>query len=150
MESCPYAMPSECGTDDIAAISGGFMYSPADGFEWSARPACFNTRLERGIGPSYKVSTTFILIFNWPRKIYCNTELSYNVSDEEHLRGIAVIFIQVDCYIDVDYITILERSAATSSNHESSACKAYSLIWYSMRNNIINTGATRTWKTLIR
>jgi hypothetical protein len=60
----PYAMPGEGRTDSITRISGGFMYSPANGIERSAWSTCFNASFECGICHSHEVSARFVLLFN--------------------------------------------------------------------------------------
>jgi hypothetical protein len=112
----PYAVPGEGRTDRMKGISDDFVYSPANAIEGSTRPASVNTSLECSICHLHEVSARFV-----------------NISDEESRRGITVIAVEVDCYIDVNYIPILERS----------------IIWYAMRNNVIDTGATRTGKALV-
>jgi hypothetical protein len=108
----PNAMPGEGRADSITAISGGFMYSPANTIEGSAWSARVDSSLECGIRHAHEVSARFVLPFNQTTKnIMLLRELSYNVSDEERFRGITVIFVQVDCDIDVNYISILERPA---------------------------------------
>jgi len=96
MKNGPYAMPGESRTDSITRISSGFIYSPANGIEWSAWSTCFDASFECSICHSHEVSARFV-----------------DVSDEERLRGITMISVQVNCYIDVNYIPILERPAIT-------------------------------------
>jgi hypothetical protein len=64
VKDCPNAMPGEGRTDRITGISGGFMYSPANTIEGSARSARVDSSLECGIRHAHEVSSRFILSFN--------------------------------------------------------------------------------------
>lgn len=117
MENGPYAVPSEGRTDRMTGISDDFIYGLANAIERSTRPASVNTSLKCNICHLHEVSARFV-----------------NISDEESRRSISVITAEVDCYVDVNYIPVLERP----------------IVWYTMRNNIIDTSATRTWKALVQ
>jgi hypothetical protein len=115
VENGPYAVPSEGRTDRMTGISDDFIYGLANAIERSTRPASVNTSLKCNICHLHEVSARFVLSFKKIMKdLIVLWDVSYNISDEESRRSISVITVEVDCYVDVNYIPVLERPTVIS------------------------------------
>ena len=81
------------------------MYGFPNIFEWLSRSACRDTGLQSKSGCGYEGSA-FRVLLGWSAWICFLLGRTYNVADEEGLRSVTVITVEIDCNVDVDDIAI--------------------------------------------